>query len=250
MRIRRARVEAIAFEMIFWCIVLGVLALGVLVGCDQLREQPESPSQPAASPVQITLPENMDPERAYAVRTKTQGPRTTESGKGTGSGYTTTGDKTTANVDTTAPTTSLSSGGASSGGSARAMLSAQITDNTVKLACIIIGIVLAAAGIAGWRFLHQRMFLGVSAFGVGILMLGLVPWPVAALICVVAIGGALWFAFRDTAAFREGLRAVAAGVDSLPDMQRNMVKEEIGKHADERDKTTIKQIKRDDDLRN
>ena len=212
-------------------------------GCDQLREQPPPTKN---SPVTFPIPPNLPEDRVTQIEFIDDRGGSSETVKGSGAGYSASGDKADANVDTTAPTANLSNGAAGSGGASKGGLSGQITDNQRQLFCIGIG---AAGILAGLWLLSKgnRHGLAIAGTGGGLVAAGLMPawfWPIVGLCALAA--GVYWPWTSKLAADRkpesETLGIVLSAIDSSPDGVRSTVKQIVDKKADERHKNVIRKL--------
>lgn len=192
---------------------------------------------------------------------------TTERASGEGAGLRASGDKLATEFNGSAPTAGLGAGRAgASGGSSDA--EADVTSVVAKAArsgpLLWVGLIVLAAG-GGLLYLRlKRAAITAFALGGSLVAAGLFPvaaaWIVGIGVLVAAGVYALaeWQKSRGDAKlsdalsssvrYKEALRAVAAGVSSLPDQLRESVKDSVRQHADDADKETIKQVRREDDL--
>lgn len=233
--------------LIFGAILLAVVfALLAVFGCDQLRETPP-PTAAAPTAPSIPIPSNLPSDRTVAIEYEITNGGSTEKVAGTGAGMTATGDKVNASdLKSSAPTANLSDGGGAIGGMFSGSMTAQITDNSVKLACIGIG----AAGILAGLWLvsrGNRHGLALAGAGGGLVAAGLMPawfWPIAG---VVALGvGVYWLWTTKLAGERkvesETLTRVLSAVDAAPDGVRSTVKQIVEKKADDKHKAVIRRL--------
>lgn len=176
----------------------------------------------------------------------------TESVTGTGVGVTAQGEKIDSTLQTGAPSVKLPPASADGGGSESRI---KVWGSTVNPAVIV----LAFGGLACWagavlcilrKWGLPRAPLVLGGAGLAFFVAALWPAIVAYLAGLLALGGLVAYLFseRGSTRFREALRAVTAGVAAAPDDIQSAVKAEIGKHADDADKATIKRLKKADDL--
>lgn len=200
---------------------------------------------------------------------------TTEKATGTGASLEATGDKASGGIDATAPDAKLSGGVGASGGASKATGEAE---NIQFNWLLILTWVLAAAcgGLALWQYKRGNIKPATS-YAIVALALGTVAFfPAVLPIAAVAVVGYLLvqsgvlnnLADKSRAdaekagelvqqgiqvanQYREGLRAVAAGVDQYAKerpVDGAVLKKTISAHADERDRSTIREIRREDGL--
>lgn len=168
-------------------------------------------------------------------------------GEATGAGASATGDKLDQQIDSGAPTLNLPGVGKGSGGSVSGDATASIAGVSVF---IILGVLCLLGGIAGLALqLYRRASIGLLAVGGCFIAVGLFPW-LWWLLLVAGIASILFYlwAERRGKSMHEALRAVTAGISDLPGDLQNAAKAAIARHADERDKSTIKAVKKADDL--
>lgn len=168
-------------------------------------------------------------------------------GTATGAGASATGDKLDQQFDSGAPTLNLPGVGKGSGGSASGDMTASIAGISVF---IILGGLCVLGGIASFALqLYPRTSIGLIAVGGCFIAVGLFPWLWWLLLVAGVLALALYiWAERHGKSMHEAVRAVTAGISDLPSDLQSAAKAAIGRHADARDKATIKSIKRADDL--
>jgi hypothetical protein len=168
-------------------------------------------------------------------------------GEATGAGASATGDKLDQQIDSGAPTLNLPGVGKGSGGSTSGTITAAVAGISVF---IILGCLCILGGIAGFALqLYPRTSLGLLAIGGCLITVGLFPWLWYLLLGVGALALLLYlWAERRGKSMHEALRAVTAGISDLPGDLQNAAKAAIARHADDRDKSTIKAVKKADDL--
>lgn len=168
-------------------------------------------------------------------------------GEATGAGASATGDKLDQQIDSGAPTLNLPGVGKGSGGSTSGTITAAVAGISVF---IILGCLCILGGIAGFALqLYRRASIGLMAVGGCLIAVGLFPWLWWLLLVAGAAAIALYlWAERNGKSMHEAVRAVTAGISDLPGDLQNAAKDAIGRHADERDKSTIKAVKKADDL--
>lgn len=199
--------------------------------------------------VRPTAPNQPVVEKVQRVE---QGGQTTTiiaTGDASGASAQASGDgKITQDLQTGAPNLNLGDGIAGSGGELDSSLSASGSVKTWGVWFVGVLVLLAAGGLL---YIGQaRAALIAGGLGVGLIAVGFFPslllW---ALLAAVAILAGVWFWSAKTGkSFKEALRAVAAGVESLSDSSQAVVKSSIESHADDKDKAIIKKIKREDGL--
>jgi len=168
-------------------------------------------------------------------------------GTATGAGASATGDKLDQQFDSGAPTLNLPGVGKGSGGSASGDMTASIAGISVF---IILGGLCVLGGIASFALqLYPRTGIGLIAVGGCLIAVGLFPWLWWLLLVAGVLALALYiWAERHGKSMHEAVRAVTAGISDLPGDLQSAAKAAIGRHADARDKATIKAVKRSDDL--
>lgn len=168
-------------------------------------------------------------------------------GTATGAGASATGDKLDQKFDSGAPTLNLPGIGKGSGGTASGDMTASIAGISVF---IILGSLCLLGGIASFALqLYPRTGVGLIAVGGCLIAVGIFPWLWWLLLVVGVLALILYiWAERHGKSMHEAVRAVAAGISDLPGDVQSIAKAAIGRHADARDKATIKSVKRDDDL--
>lgn len=168
-------------------------------------------------------------------------------GEATGAGASATGDKLDQKIDSGAPTLNLPGVGKGSGGSVSGDSTASIAGVSIF---IILGGLCVLGGVASFALqLYPRTGIGLLAIGGCFIAVGIFPWLLWLLVGagVVAVLLYLW-AERHGKSMHEAVRAVTAGISDLPGDLQNAAKAAIGRHADDRDKATIKSVKKADDL--
>ena len=171
----------------------------------------------------------------------------TVSGSANGASAMVEGDKIDQGLNSTAPDLNLGEGIGGSGGDTGAKTIATAVKGGFGL--IGVGILcLLGAGVALYFGLRMA---AVYAGGVGILLIAIGLYPSLALFAVLAgVAGVAYIIWSEHKSKRatEALRAVAAGIEGVPDDMKAAVKAEIGKHADQADTATIATIKMKDNL--
>lgn len=193
---------------------------------------------------------------------------TTERATGEGAGLRASGDKLATDFNGSAPTAGLGAGRAgASGGSSDS--EAEVTSVVARAArsgpLLWVGLLIVAAG-GGLLYLRLKR-AAVTAFALGgaLVAAGLFPVAAAWIIGAGVLAAAGVYALAEwqksrgdsqlsdalssSVRYKEALRAVAAGVSSLPDQLREQVKDSVRQHADDADKEVIKQVRREDDLK-
>lgn len=168
-------------------------------------------------------------------------------GTATGAGAQATGDKLDQKIDSGAPTLNLPGVGKGSGGSVSGDVTASIAGVSVF---IILGGLCVLGGVACFAMqLYPRAGIGLLAVGGCFIAVGIFPWLWWLLLAVGVVGVGLYvWAERNHKSMREAVRAVAAGIEDLPGEIKARAKEAIGNHADAKDKSAIKAVKRADEL--
>ena len=159
-------------------IILALVGLLVLAGCDRKPAQPEPPKSA------FKLPEGLPEDRHIRITQETHSGGSTERAAGQGAGLTATGDKASAkDIDTSAPDSRLSGGVGSTGGGFSGDLSAAVGGENRWL---IGGVVLALLGAGFCTFRALRDPLNAGKWFRGAVVCGGVA--AACLACVVAPG--------------------------------------------------------------
>ncbi len=139
-------------------------------------------------------------------------------------------------------------GATASGGSLDTTFSAKgATTNPL----VWVGILaLIGAGVA-FYFGLRRAALIAGVLGVGLIVAGMFPGLmvfIVAAVVLLLVGTFLWAEYKGKS-HKEALRATLAGVEDLKDAGiRMLVKSNIASHADEKDKATIREVKKADEL--
>ncbi len=198
-----------------------------------------------------------------------------EKASGEGASLEASGDKANTDIDSSAPTAALSGGAKSSGGTAKGGASAlQYQFSWLPILCWIAGV--GCLAFAGWQFKLGSIKNATSFAVVGAAFIAVGFFP--ALLLVGLAGIAVWLLIQSGVLSKvatdnrklfinsasnamvsesqahenyEALRAVAAGVSDLKDVDpvaHAKVLGLIARHADENDKATIKAVRRADDL--
>lgn len=168
-------------------------------------------------------------------------------GEATGAGASANGDKLDQKFDSGAPTLNLPDVGKGSGGSVSGDSTASIAGISIF---IILGGLCVLGGVASFALqLYPRTGIGLLAIGGCLIAVGIFPWLWWLLLAVglIAVGLYLW-AERHGKSMHEAVRAVTAGISDLPGDLQSAAKAAIARHADDRDKATIKAVKKADDL--
>lgn len=200
---------------------------------------------------------------------------TTESAAGAGASMTATGDKASAGIDATAPDAKLPGGVGATGGASKATGKAeQFQFNWLPILTWILAV--GAGVMAVWQFKKGNVKAAVSYAGMGVALGAVAFFP--AILPIAGIAGVGYLLVqsgvlgqiadthkanasqaasisdhgaKEATQYREGLRAVAAGVDQFvknnPDAGGKLLSV-ISAHADDADKDIIKSIRREDGL--
>lgn len=236
-----------AWDTAWFLIIIGLLALAITnPGCERQAPSPAAVSAPPAPAVPSSLPppgyeiEHVE-RRTYEGGTFTH----TQEGAGTGAGLSTAAADVAMKFKATEPKSTLfgASGGATT-------IEQTLTSQSGKTTLILAGIVfLAGAGAAVY---FKRFSLAAASAGVGGICLLVAFYPAVLIWALVAGVVVLLGALLTNDATRnrlfEALRATAAGVEDLPDGQRQNVKLAIAAHADHKDEQVIAKIKAADKL--
>lgn len=180
------------------------------------------------------------PSQQFRETTRTQ---TAES---TGAGLSASGEKIVTEFDGSAPEVALDGKGGAQAKGGGFSLDATVTGWLGFSPLFIMGglCLLGAAVLAYLRLARAAMFAGAA--GGGMLLIALYP-SVLLIAAVAAVGVVvLWWSDQRGLWSTEAARATIAGVEGLPEDLRRKVKRAIGQHADERDRTTIRTLKRRD----
>jgi len=226
--LRELLIAAIAFTVVF-----GLLSL---IGCDQPKNQPkpDAPQMPRA-----VMPEGLkgDETVRFKYRADAGKTETHEQTSGTGSGARAVGGELTTKVDSSAPSSTLSGGGGSIGGSARARLEALTPETLLSNPFAWAGIIgLAFAGFLAYRNLWRPALIA-AVCSVCLAAAAVYPWTI--LIALVAGGYELIRQARG----REAARAMIQGIEDSPEHVQAAVKANILKAQDPGDRQTIRAIK-------
>jgi hypothetical protein len=167
---------------------------------------------------------------------------------GTSASMTTTADKFAETWKTETP--SITPAGGVTGGGAESTTTAQMFQGGAwKNPLLWLGI-LSLAGGAFCLYIGSRrgaLILGVG--GVALIVASFIPIGVWIAVAVVGVGiAALVYAERNGLIHNEALRAVVAGVENAPASIGTVIKTEIAKQADQRDKSVIAAVKLKDAL--
>lgn len=168
--------------------------------------------------------------------------------EGTGAGIVSSFEKAVVNFNASAPLANILGFGGSSGGSTD--IAATFAGKAGTPAMAWLGALLFLGGVAAFIFKRIRdgcILCAAGLVAVGASMLGPVGWLVIILL-FAGIAGYFWWVGQKGLRASEALRGVVAGVESAPDEARKLVKAAISNHADERDKATIRAVKKADDL--
>lgn len=216
------------------------------------RQQTTTAPTVARETRQIVHPVTPDsPVVETVTRVETGGETTTTiaSGDASGASAQASGDgKIAQDLQTGAPVLNLGEGVAGSGGEVDSQSSASAAPKTWGVWGVGVLALLAAGGLL---YLGQpRAAMIAGGLGVGLIAVGFFPSLVLwALLAAIAVAVAAWFLSAKTGkSFKEALRAIAVGVETLPDDTRRMVKDAVAPHADDADKAVITKIKREDNL--
>lgn len=247
-----------------WALVCDAFVLAVLIcamvmltACGK-HEQPNHPAVPdsslAAPPPAIPapafdIPGGFDPNKPVEARYVVTGPesRTNEHATGTGAGLSTNSDEAAAKFVTSAPGATLPGIG-STGGGASTEFSVRTIQGAASNPLLWVGILAVLA--AGWAVFKgiPRAGLILGVIGGGFITAAMLPawaWVLIAAAGVVAVAAYIWSEYGGKVK-HEALRAVVDGVDSLKESSPGayqIVKQEIGKQADTRDRKTIAKYK-------
>jgi hypothetical protein len=151
-------------------------------------------------------------------------------------------------LQTGAPNLNLGEGITGSGGEVDSSSQASAAPKTWGVWAVGVLALLAAGGLL---YLGQpKAAIIAGGLGVGLIAVGFFPslllW---ALLIAAAVGIAAWvWSAKTGKSFKEAVRAITAGVETLPDDTRRMVKDAVAPHADDADKAVITRIKREDGL--
>lgn len=185
------------------------------------------------------------------TRVETGGQTTTviANGDAKGASAEATGDgKIAQDLQTGAPELNLGEGIGGSGGEVDSSSSASAAPKTWGVWAVGVLVLLAAGGLL---YLGQpKAAIIAGGIGIGLIAVGFFPslllWV---LLAAIAVAVAAWFwSAKSGKSFKEALRAVAAGVETLPAAVRSDVKKSIGNHAEASDRVVISKIKQEDSL--
>lgn len=228
-----------------------IYVMVTLIGCG--KSDPPAPAKPAA-PITIPAPEfnlpgGFDPDKPVEMRYVEEGGETksTEQASGTGAGLSTNSDEAAAKFVTSAPGATLPGIG-STGGGASTEFSVRTIQGAASNPLLWVGILAVLA--AGWAVFKgiPRAGLILGVIGGGFITAAMLPawaWVLIAAAGVVAVAAYIWSEYGGKVK-HEALRAVVDGVDSLKESSPGayqIVKQEIGKQADTRDRKTIAKYK-------
>lgn len=166
-------------------------------------------------------------------------------GTGTGAGLATSADNVASTFNGSSPEAGFDR---SSGGTTA--IEQTLSSESGRGILIVAGIVFfAAAGVAAYL---KRFSAAIAAAGVGVACLLVAFYPAvllwAALGGIVILGVCLFANDATRHRIQEALRATVAGIEDLPDGQRQTVKHAIGSHADAKDEKIISKVKAADQL--
>lgn len=224
-----------------------VLSLALLAGCERgVGSAPPAPAPPVSSVTVNGVPIHAPAGSAIEYRHTTDGGLSIDrrEASGQGAGLSTNAPEVAGEFNATAPGSSLDGATASGGATAWDI----DLGGAQGSALLWIGAaLLLIAGVCLYLRL-TRAALIVGGVGGALIVAGLYP----GVALFVGVGGAgvllavyLW-AERSGQGYREAVRALVAGVEELPNGDRQFVKGKVDAHADERDRATIRKVKRGD----
>lgn len=231
--------------VVFWVALIGGSA--ILACCDARLERPsdgvviDGKTYHVPDGYELSIESDSDESKGASLE-KGEG---TASGKG--AGLTTDSQDAVNNFNTSSPNSWLPGIG-STGGSAD--IASTLTGKKPTSPLLWAGILAAVGGAVAFYFGLRRaalVCLGLSGALIAASFITAWAWIILALAGVSAVAFYVW-AERKNLLHREALRAVTAGVESLDTVARGVAKSAIAVHADDRDKATIKAIKKADDL--
>ena len=173
-----------------------------------------------------------------------------ESAEGVGAGLDTSAEKIDGNFEGSVPSAALSGGVAATGGGALSRYTGLSLPPLAANPLIWLGaLCILGAGACVYFKLRRAAVICAAAGGVLIAAAMLPGWAWALLACLGVGGLAVYiWAERSGQGFKEGLRAVAAGVEDMPPAPRHDLKRRIAAHAEARDRKVIAKVKKADGL--
>lgn len=235
-------------------IALGLMMATLAAGCDRddaaHTSTPPPATSPALAPDNSTVSINGNEIRAPKGSTIVYESTSDRVAKGTGAGISTDNAEAAADFNAGAPDTGLIGEGNATGGSLKSSFRMKLPSGTSPLLWVgVAGIV--GAGLCFYLGL-RRAAIVCALIGVGFIGASALPNVALFILCAVGaivLGFYIW-AEHTGRGFHEALRAVVAGVETIPDdnIRRN-VKTLVASHADERDTSIIKKVKARDGLK-
>ncbi len=188
-------------------------------------------------------------ETVTSVKTGGETRTVIASGTANGASAEATGDgKIAQDLQTGAPNLNLGEGVTGSGGEVDSTSQASAAPKTWGVWAVGLLVLLAAGGLL---YIGQpKAAIIAGAIGIGLITAGFFPLLLLwVLLGAIALAVAAWFWSAKTGkSFKEAVRAVAAGIETLPDEAATLAKKAIASHADDSDKAVISRIKREDGL--
>lgn len=166
---------------------------------------------------------------------------------GKGAGLTTDSQDAVNNFNASAPGSWLPGIGSTGGTSD---ISSTLTGKVPTSPLLWAGILAAAGGAVAFYLGLRRGALVCFGLSGALIAASFVPAWAWIILALAGVAGVAFYVYaeRTGKVNNEALRAVVAGVETLPDAERKAAKSAIAVHADERDKRTIKNVKKADDL--
>ena len=250
--------------MRFIALVGLITAAVALTGCD--RSEPAAAPTQEGAPVAVQGPPIVVAPRPEPVRVMLNGQEvvappgssvklkttTTRGASGTGAGISTDNAETAAGFNAGAPTSNLGGdlGGGADGGLSSANFKMRVPPGTSPLVWIGAACLLGAG--ACFYLQLRRAAIICAVLGLGFIGAEAVPGWAKAILFVAGLAGLGAYLWAEWQAKRknEALRAVVAGVESIPDQPTRIgVKALIDGHAEDGDRAVIRQVKAADGLK-
>lgn len=230
-----------------WLVIASIIVLVcifALSGCGVLASS--STTAPKATAKSTTTTTQLD-DKGKPKATVT----TVREAMATGVGTNATGDSVNQKSETESPTVAFD-GMTVSGGAAKSSNKGEGTAGLVgmKSPLLWVGIAcLLLAAVAVWQG-WKGIIIPAAGAGVVFLALAFYPWLLlwGILALVVLVGGPYIWQYVQGFRAKEALRAVTAGVADLPPEVQVQVQDRVRSYADERDKATIRKIRKRDGL--